>query len=160
MANSPNHRYGPVKFVRPSVDSSIVVYQGDLVWLNTDDARAAGSFAWDTSEAVTQRTFADVFMGVSHSYKASGSADFINVDVGAQSVYEFTCDSATYEVGNTFGVSTNGSDTVYSQKLKKTSTKAQCVGFAVNRATSASTSVLASFASAYNPGSSNSNAKL
>lgn len=160
MANNPNHRYGPVQFVRPSVDSAIVVYQGDLVWLNTDDARAAGSFAWDTSEAVTQKTFADVFMGVSHSYKASGTVDFINVDISAQSVYEFTCDSATFEIGNTFGVSTNGSDTVYSQKLKKTSTRAQCMAIAMNRATSAATAVNVRLASAYNPGSANSNAKM
>ncbi len=82
------------------------------------------------------------------------------MDISATSVYEFTCVSTTYEVGNTFAVDGNGSDAIFDQVLEKQATAARCIARARNRATSSTTKVKVSFTSAFHTGSANSNAAL
>jgi hypothetical protein len=160
MANAHNYRNGEQVFVRPAVDSAIVIERGDICFLNTDDVRPASSYAYDTSESVTQAAFTAVFLGIADDASPAGDTTPINVDIGATSVYEFTCSSTTWEIGTTFAVDVNGTSALFSQVLDKQSAASRCIARARNRATAASTKVQVSFASAYNTGSANSNAAL
>lgn len=157
MANAHNYRHGPQLFVRPAVDSSTVIELSDLLYLDTDDVKPASSITW-ASDAAAQAAFADVFLGVACDASASGETDPINVDISTTSVYEFTCVATTWEIGNTFAVDGNGSDALIDQTLEKVATATRCIARAVNRATSSTTKVLVTFASAYATGSANSNA--
>lgn len=157
MANSHNYRHGPQLFVRPAVDSSTVIELSDLLYLDTDDVKPASSITW-ASDAAAQAAFADVFLGVACDASASGETDPINVDISTTSVYEFTCVATTWEVGNTFAVDGDGAAALIDQTLEKVATATRCIARAVNRATSSTTKVLVTFASAYATGSANSNA--
>lgn len=157
MANAHNYRHGPQLFVRPAVDSSTVIELSDLLYLDTDDVKPASSITW-ASDAAAQAAFADVFLGVACDASASGETDPINVDISTTSVYEFTCVATTWEVGNTFAVDGDGAAALIDQTLEKVATATRCIARAVNRATSSTTKVLVTFASAYATGSANSNA--
>lgn len=157
MANAHNYRHGPQLFVRPAVDSSTVIELSDLLYLDTDDVKPASSIAW-ASDAAAQAAFADVFLGVACDASASGETDPINVDISTTSVYEFTCVATTWEVGSTFAVDGDGAAALIDQTLEKVATATRCIARAVNRATSSTTKVLVTFASAYATGSANSNA--
>lgn len=160
MANAHNYRSGEQLFVRPAVDSATVIERGDICWLDTDDVKPASSYTWSSSDSATQAAFTAVFLGIADDASPSGDTDPINVDISATSVYEFTCVSATYEIGNTFAVDGNGADAIYDQVLEKVATASRCIARARNRATSSTTKVKVSFASAYHTGSANSNAAL
>src|SRR5438128_14642 len=97
MSNHLRCRSGQVEPHKIRVDSGTVIEAGDLVWLDTNDAKPAKDFTWTTDLATTQGNFAAVFLGVAHQSSAAGETADISVDLSPFSVYEFDVDSATYE---------------------------------------------------------------
>lgn len=115
MANVFRYRYGDMKPVQMAVDSATVIEIGDLLYLNTDDAKNAGAQTDQTSEAANQRLFAQNFLGVAMQQSRSGDDDPITVATAG--VFEFATASASYEVGALVGVDEAGSGTALEDQV-------------------------------------------
>jgi hypothetical protein len=133
-----------------AADSSTVLAVGDLVYLDTDDVKPAASFTWDTNIATTQAAFANSFLGICMTAKASGAAATnIAVQIAPTVIYKYTCTSETHEIGNTFGPAKNPlSNALLSQQLVK-SAAAGGVARGQKRNASASTTAIVRFQSAF-----------
>jgi hypothetical protein len=105
MANVMRWRYGDTNPVMLAVDSATVIEIGDLIYLDTDDAKPASALSYGASLAATQETFHDSFVGVAMQASASGDTSEIRVATGG--VFEFDCASASFEVGGRIGVDDN-----------------------------------------------------
>jgi len=140
------------------VDADTVIEAGDLVWLDTDDAKPASAFTWTSNLATTQGNFAAKFLGVAHQPSSKGETAPISVDVSPDSVYEFDVASAAYELGTPLGPD-EATTTLMNKQLEGCAAAA-----AIARAsefTSAATSLLrVTFASAYHTSSTNANAAI
>jgi hypothetical protein len=101
MANTMRWRYGDTNPVLLPVDSATVIEIGDLVYLETDDARPAGSEADQGSESANQQLFHTKFAGVAMQSSPDGESDSIRV--ATTGVFEFDCAAATFEVGDLIG---------------------------------------------------------
>ena len=87
------------------VDSATVIEVGDLLYLDTDDAKPASSQADGGTLAVNQETLHDNFAGIAMQASASGDTDSIRV--ATSGVFELDCASATFEVGALVGGTEN-----------------------------------------------------
>lgn len=109
MANTMRWRYGDTSPVMLPVDSATVIEIGDLVLLDTDDAKPASSQADQGTETSNQQLFHDNFAGV--AMQASRSGDTQPIRVATSGVFEFDCVSTTLEVGDMMGPDENGAGT-------------------------------------------------
>jgi hypothetical protein len=110
-------RYGETNPIVISVDSATVIEIGDLVYLDTDDAKPASAQADQGSEASNQALFHTKFAGVAMQRSRSGDTDPIRV--ATTGVFEFPIASATVEIGALVGTTENGGgDALESQKAK------------------------------------------
>lgn len=159
MADRLRYRHGAQKLVKVAVDSATVIEAGDLVFLDTDDAKPVSSFAWDSNLATTQASVAAKFLGVAQEPSASGETDEISVDISPDSVYEFQAASGTYEIGDPVGPDHDGSETLLDQTVES-AVAASSIGRVMRRETATTTKVLVSFASAYHVGANNVNNEL
>ena len=161
MANSFPYRKGPTELVSLPVDSGTVIERGDMVFLDTDDVKPASDFTFDTNEATTQAGFAAQFVGIAHEASADGDTDPITVDQSAESIYEFTVVSATYEFGDDLGPTLDTStspDELKDQELKAAAAATSAIARCFKRSGGATTSLYVKFAGAYNLGGNNTNA--
>jgi hypothetical protein len=134
-------RYGDTQPVVIPVDSATVIEVGDLVYLETDDARPAGQQTDAGSEAGNQEAFHDKFAGV--ALQRSRSGDTAPIRVATRGVFEFDCASATFEVGALIGSCENsGGNALLSQQVKGVATANLAVGRCVQRVNPATTRVL------------------
>ncbi|WP_437203043.1 hypothetical protein [Planctomicrobium sp. SH664] len=156
--NKLRFRSGQVHLRKVRVDSGTVIEAGDLVWLDTDDAKPASAFTWDTNLATTQGAFAAKFLGVAHQPSASGETFPISVDVSPDSVYEFDVASASYELGQTLGPD-ESSSTLMSKQLEG-AVAAAAIARAAEYTSSAATTLRVCFASAFHTNSANTNAAI
>ena len=123
---------------------------GDLVYLDTNDAKPSGQDTdsngtgdlWNTNLATTQEAFHDVFLGVAMQRSRSGDTDSIRV--ASTGVFEFASPSATYELGNLVGPDQTGGNNLENQQVELVaSTLAnQAIGRVARRNGSADTKVL------------------
>jgi hypothetical protein len=156
--NKLRFRSGQVQLVKVRVDAATVIEAGDLVWLDTDDAKPASAFAWTTNLATTQGNFAAKFLGVAHQASAAGDDSPISVDISPLSVYEMDVSPATYELGATLGPD-ESSSTLMDQQLEAALAVNSIARSAEVRAQS--TSLLrVTLASAYSTASANVNAAI
>jgi len=141
MGNVQRHQY---QYDRPRfyrVDSAVVIEQGDLLWLNTDDARGAADFTWDTSLAVTSPQFQARFIGVAEQASASGDTD--DIRVATAGVFEFPCESSTFNEGDFVGINDNATpDALMDQSVVKVTDPRQAIGRVVKAYATAVTTVL------------------
>jgi hypothetical protein len=157
--NRLRFRSGQVHLVKVRVDAATVIESGDLVWLDTDDAKPASAFTWTTNLATTQGNFAAKFLGVAHQASPADDDSPISVDISPLSVYEMDVHPATYEIGATLGPD-EASSTLMDQQLETVASAANAIARAVEvRAQSAGT-VRVTFASAYSTASANVNAAI
>lgn len=141
MANTMRWRYGDTCPVMLSVDSTTVVEIGDLVYLDTDDAKPASAQADQASEAANQELFHDNFAGV--AMQASASGDTQPVRVATAGVFEFDCASATFEVGDLVGADENaGGTALEDQTVAGVAAANLAVGRCAKRVNPAGTRVL------------------
>ncbi len=133
-----------------AVDSGTVIAVGDLVYLDTDDVKPAGSFTWTSDLTTTRQNFANVFLGVALDAHAAGVAvTNFRVDVSPLSLYTFTADSDAHEIGSLVAPKKQSGNALESAILDATSTAAEAIGRVRRRDSSAATTVVASFQSAY-----------
>lgn len=143
MSDTMRWRYGETNPVVLPVDSATVIEIGDLVFLNTDDARPASMTSYGASLAATQETFHDLFLGV--AMQRSRSGDTRPIRVATSGVFEFACASATFEVGARIGVDDNtGGTALENQQVIGTAANnpERSIGVCAKRVPSADTRVL------------------
>lgn len=141
MANTMRWRYGDTNPVELSVDSSTVIKIGDLVYLDTDDAKPAGSQSDQGTESTNQELFHDGFAGVAMQCSADGSTDSIRV--ATSGVFDFDCVSSTFEVGDLIGVDENsGGTALENQTITSVSAANRAIGRCAKRVSPAGTRML------------------
>ena len=117
MSNKFRYRYGETSppVVVP-VDSAQVVEIGDLVWLNTDDARPASAVTYEGGLATVQEALVDNFIGVAQQSSPTGNTESIRI--GTSGVYEFDCAADQFEIGDLVAAADNsGSTALEDQKV-------------------------------------------
>ena len=141
MSDILRWRYGDTSPVVIPVDSATVIEIGDLVYLDTDDAKPAGSQADAGTEAANQEAFHDLFAGV--AMQRSRAGDTTPIRVATRGVFEFPCPSATFEVGALIGASENGGGTaLLNQQVEGVATANLAIGRCAKRVNPAATTVL------------------
>ena len=115
MADTMRWRYGDTNPVVIPVDSATVIEIGDLVWLDTDDAKPASASTYGASLAAAQETFHDKFAGV--AMQRSRAGDTGPIRVATTGVFEYPCASATFEVGARIGADDNVAGTALVNQL-------------------------------------------
>ena len=141
MSDKMRWRYGDTNPVISAVDSDTVIEIGDLVYLDTDDAKPASSQSDQSSKAANQTLFASKFLGVAMQRSRAGDTDPIRV--ATSGVFEFDCTSGTYELGQHVGLEENtAGDGLLDQQIVSVSASAYAVGRTAKRASATATSVL------------------
>lgn len=156
--NRLRFRSGQVNLVRVPVDSATIIEAGDLVWLDSGQAKPASDFTWTVNLATTQALFAAAFLGIAQEPSPEGESTPISVDISPSSVYEFDAASASYALGATLGPD-ESSSTLMDQQLEA-ATAVNSIARTVEKSDGTVTKVRVSFASAYHTGSSNVNASI
>lgn len=123
-------------------NASLGIDIGDLMYLATDDARPASSQADAGSEALNQQVFANNFIGVAVSARDSTDTAAGVVRVQCDGLYEFTCTSSTFEIGDLVGAdeAANGTE-LEDQSVKKVTDASTAIGVVVQRYSAATTKV-------------------
>jgi hypothetical protein len=141
MSDKMRWRYGDTNPVVAAVDSTTVIEIGDLVWLDTDNAKPASGFTWTTDLATTQTNFKQKFLGVAMQRSRSGDATPIRV--ATTGVFEFDCASGTFELGDHVGNAANSATSgLVNQQAVKVSQSVCAIGRVAKRQSSAATNVL------------------
>ena len=159
MGNKLRFRSGQVQLIKVRVDSSTVIEAGDMLYLDGDDVKPSGMYAWDTDLATTQASFAALFLGIAHQSSGSGDTDAVSVDVSPNSVYEFDAAAGVYEVGDLVGPDEN-SGALHSQQLESVASSSLAIARAAEYRSASSSLLRVTFASAFQTGSANVNATL
>ncbi|TWT30338.1 hypothetical protein KOR34_48960 [Posidoniimonas corsicana] len=141
MANTMRWRYGATNPVVMAVDAATEIEIGDLLYLETDDARPAGDLFDQGSASLNQQSFHSVFAGVAMQQSAAGDAKPIRV--ATTGVFEFECDAATFEVGDLIGAAENAAgDALEDQKVAAVGGVSSAIGRCAARAPDAASRVL------------------
>jgi hypothetical protein len=143
MADVMRWRYGDTTPVVLPVDSATVIEIGDLVWLNTDDARPASMSTYGASLATAQETFHDTFVGV--AMQRSRAGDTHSIRVATSGVFEYPCAAATFEVGARIGADDNAGATALENQLVigvAAANPERSIGYCARRVSPSDTKVL------------------
>jgi hypothetical protein len=141
MSDKMRWRYGDTNPVVAAVDSGTVIEIGDVLWLDSDDAKPASAQADQGSETDNQTLLAVNFLGVAMQRSRSGDTD--PVRVATTGVFEFDCPSGTFEIGDLIGVDENSGGTLLlDQQVDSVASSAYAVARVAKREPSAATSVL------------------
>ena len=141
MANTMRWRYGDTSPVMLPVDATTVIEIGDLVYLDTDDAKPASAQADAGTEAANQEAFHDKFAGV--AMQASRNGDTQPIRVATAGVFEFDCLSTTCEVGKLVGADENAGGTALEDQVSApVATANLAIGRCAKRVNPAATRVL------------------
>ncbi len=141
MTDIMRWRYGDTNPVIAAVDSATVIEIGDLLYLDTDDAKPAAQQANQGSKAANQELFCDKFLGV--AMQRSRSGDTTPIRVATTGVFEFDCAAATLELGDMVGNEANAGNTgLLSQSIVKVTQSKYAVGRVAKRLPSPGTAVL------------------
>ncbi len=116
MANVMRWRYGETNPVVVAVDADTGIEIGDLVFLDTDDAKPVSSVTYGASLAAAQEAAHDKFLGV--AMQASPAGQTGEIRVATSGVFEFDQATATVQVGTRIGVDDNaGADALLDQQV-------------------------------------------
>jgi len=141
MSDKMRWRYGDTNPVVAAVDSTTVIEIGDLLWQDTDDAKAASSLADQGSETANQDAFAAAFLGV--AMQRSRNGDTAPIRVATTGVFEFDCPSGTFELGDLVGADENAAgDALLDQQVAAVASSQYAIGRVAKREPSATTGVL------------------
>lgn len=142
MRKVKDFRADPASIREFSVDASVTIEIGDLVWLDTDDIKPASNTAcWTGSLAGTQGKLAEKFAGVAMSRLESTAAG--TVRVATRGVFKFPLGTATtWEVGALIGGVRDGSNNyLLDQQVDVVTEPALALGKATKRATVSSSEI-------------------
>lgn len=140
MSNKMRWRYGDTNPVIAAVDSAVTVEIGDLLYLNGDDARPASLQADQGSEANNQALFSENFLGIAMQQSRGGN--LMPIRVATTGVFEFDCDSSTFEIGDLIGPTENmGGNGLLDQKIQSVSMPDLAIGRVTKREPDAKSAV-------------------
>jgi hypothetical protein len=123
------------------VDASTVIEIGDMLYLETDDARPASAQADQGTETANQQLFHTKFAGI--AMQASPSGDSTPIRVATTGVFEFDTLSTTLEVGDLMCSDENaGGTALLNQTVAKVTGANAAVGRCAKRLNPAGTRVL------------------
>jgi hypothetical protein len=141
MSNTMRWRYGETCPVMLPVDSTTVIEIGDMLFLDTDDAKPGALQTNQGTKGANQQLFHDNFAGI--AMQASRSGDTQPIRVATTGVFEFDCASTTLEVGDMMGPETNGGGTqILNQTAAKVTSADKAIGRCAKRLNPAGTRVL------------------
>eukprot|EP00913_Durusdinium_trenchii_P035346 g33076.t1 len=125
-----------------AADGSLAIDVGDLMYHTGDDARPAGSQADQGSEVLNQELFAANFIGVANSARLASQSSAGVVRVQTDGLYEFTCTSSTFEIGDLVGADeASGGTALEDQSVKVVTDPNLAIGVVVKRYATATTKV-------------------
>jgi hypothetical protein len=134
-------RYGDTSPVILPVDAATVIEIGDLLYLETDDARPASAQADQGTEASNQQLFHQKFAGV--AMQASANGDATPIRIATTGVFEFEIVSTTLEVGDLMGSDENaGGTALLNQTVSKVTNANAAIGRCAKRLNPAGTRTL------------------
>ncbi len=141
MANQMRWRYGDPSSVVAAADSASAIEIGDLLWLDGEVAKPAGSFSPAGNPQATRQGFAAKFLGVAMQQNPAGESRPIRV--ATTGVFEFDCVSSTFELGDWVGVAIDEqTGEPISQKLVKVASASEAIGRVAKRSPQATEKVL------------------
>jgi len=141
MSNTMRWRYGDTSPVQMAVDSATVIEIGDMIYLDLDDAKPAGSQTDQGTRTANQQLFHDNFAGV--AMQASRAGETQPIRVATSGVFEFDCVSTTLEVGDMLGPDENVAGTaLLNGTVIKVTAATNAVGRCAKRLNPAGTHVL------------------
>lgn len=141
MSDKMRWRYGDTNPVVAAVDSATEIEIGDLLYLDTDDAKPASSQADQGTETANQELFADKFLGVAMQRSPAGDTDPIRV--ATTGVFEYDCPSGTFELGDFAGADENAAgNALLDQQVAKVTASKYAIGRVAKRVPAAATAVL------------------
>ncbi len=148
---SMRHRYGQQSTIRGAVDSATEIVMGDLVYLDTDDIKPAGSETWVTDLATTQGNFVNHFLGIALADHPAGSGIILDfpVDISPMSIYEMDCSEETHEIGDLLTPIKATGNALVANTIKKTTTAALGCARCIRRDPTAKTTAMVRLQSAY-----------
>lgn len=147
MSDKMRWRYGDTNPVIAAVDSSTLIEIGDLLFLDTDDAKPAVAQTDQATETANQELFAGNFLGVAMQRSRAGDTDPIRV--ATTGVFELECPATAFELGNFVGAHENATgDKLLNQQVVKVAVANQAIGRVARRESTANTSVLIDIRSA------------
>ena len=141
MPNTLRWRYGDTNPVLLPVEADTVIEIGDLVYLDTDDAKPASAQDDQGTPTASQHLCHGTFAGV--AMQASPAGEDRSIRVATTGVFEFDCASDTFEVGDLLGPSENGAgNALLDQSAIAVSNVNAAIGRCAKRVAPAGTRVL------------------
>ena len=141
MASTLRWRYGDTNPVTLPVDSATKIEIGDLIFLDTDDAKPASLYGDEGTLALNQEGLHDKFVGV--AMQASANGDTKEIRIATSGVFEMDCAAATFELGALIGgVETADGTELESQRVVAVATPNLAIGRCAKRVNPAGTSLL------------------
>lgn len=139
MSDRMRWRYGDTNPVIAAVDSATVIEIGDLVYLDTDDAKPASALADQGTHEQNQAALATNFLGVAMQRSRDGDTDPIRV--ATTGVFEYDCSASTFELGGLLGAAGDGTS-LEAQTVVTAAAATDAVGRVAKRVPTADTRVL------------------
>lgn len=120
--------------------ASTAVAVGDLLWDNSGTMAKASAQTDQLTEPANQRLFAAKFAGVSMSQRLATETATGTRTVSTDGVYDCTCPSTTWAVGDLVGASENaGGTALEDQQVEKVTDPTLAIGYCVKAGTSLTT---------------------
>jgi len=124
MSNENRYRHDGLTELM-AVDAATVIEVGDMLFLDTDDVKPAGSFTWNTDLATTQAGFKDLFVGIALTAHPAGVAG--KVTVMTLGVFEMESPSTAWHPGALVGADKASGNALLPQTVE-TAAAASAVG--------------------------------
>jgi hypothetical protein len=141
MSDKMRWRYGDTNPVVAAVDAEAEIAIGDLLWLDTDDARPASAQEDQGTKPANQAEFAANFLGV--AMQRSRAGDAAPIRVATTGVFEFDCTEEAFELGDLVGAEENeDGDALLDQQLDKVASAQHAIGRVARREPAETTRVL------------------
>ena len=141
MSNTMRWRYGETNPVMVPTQAGTVIEIGDLLYLDSGNAKPASSQSDQGSLTANQETFHDNFVGVAMQSTPGTIAGAIRV--ATSGVFEYDCASATFQIGDLIGSNEEGTGTqLESQEVVGVATENLAVGRCASQVSPAANKVL------------------
>lgn len=143
MANIMRWRYGETNPVTLPVDSDTEIEIGDLILLDTNDAKPASSINYVGDDpSCAQRDFHEGFTGV--AMQRSRVGDTQPIRIATSGVFEFDVKSSTFALGDRVGATASDDGTLSDQSVIAIPQDApeRCIGMVAKHVMNADTKVL------------------
>lgn len=141
MTSNMRKRYDvsadPAMILEYAVDLATVIEIGDLVWLDTDDAKPFNATElWTGTEAGSLGKAAEKFIGSAMSAHAANDARVTTIRVATIGVFAYPLNTATtLEMGDLVGAKKDTGNTLLNQVVAKVTNESHAIGRVVRRGT-------------------------